>query len=466
MNIQPDTTTSFAESAERMLLSVPPKSVAAYALDSILGFMRKEGAEDLDPDILKLWIASMSMQGKKLSTCRRYFGKVHSMWAGRGGESGNDIFTQVLPLFGTLREADIREAEGNLDLVKRLLGRNERSEDRETAGIFFWLLYNPDASLTDAVNLTFADAPRFCPQADDIVDSFDSSYGRKYVFRLNQGKTGAREISRKVTKDLQTLLASVGMRFVGGFSRTSVTSMWIAAAYGCGVSVRDIRACVGTVPPEYSPLSIVDKRKLGASEKEKIICAVADAVSDCAARWFVMKLRQGVSAEDIRKRIGDRLPEHLAATTLFYPTRTEIRMDGNRRVVREIPYISNILFFKTRTNRVKSLFAGIGDLAWCFRTSNSPDSGYAVISNRQMAVFQQCIGRFTPDIKLEIVDALQTLGKGRRVRVTGGIMAGYEGEILDVENEAGKRVFFLSISESSKARWTAHVDDVFIQPLE
>lgn len=465
MEIQQNTKISFKEFAERILLSEPPKSLAAYALESVLEILCKENSEVLDENILKLWIVSMVISGKKVSTCKRYFGKIHSIYYDWNKESESDVFTKTLPIFHNLQEADSQEANNNLNLVKRLFDRNEQSEDWQTTCVFFYLLYNPAANLADAVNLTFADAPRSCPQIDDIINSFDSSHGRKYVFALKQGKSRPHEISHNLTKQLQTLLSYAGMRFENGFSRTSITSIWIAAALHCGVSVQDIRACIGAVPAEYSLLSLVVKNDIDGADKEKILCTVADSINSCVARWFVMKIRQGVSVDDIKESIGEKLPGRLNSMALFYPTRTEKHRVGCKRIVKEIPYLPNILFFKTRTDRIKSLFANIGDLAWCFRTSNSHESEYAVIPNKQMANFQQCIGRFTPDIKMEIVDALQPLEKGRKVKVIGGIMAGYEGEILDVAGEPGKRMLFLSIADSGKVCWTVHIEDIFIQPV-
>lgn len=459
------TAISFKEFAEQILESESQKTLTAYALDSVLSAMRKEDVAAIDADFLKLWIASMAIEGKKISTCKRYFGKIHSLYNEWSGEAGNGMFAEVLPLFANLQEANVDEANNNLALVKRLLGRSEQSADWQTVCIFLYLLYSPSASLEDVVNLTFSDAKPFCAQVDDIVNSFNSSYGRKYVFELKQGKSRPHEIIQRLTRQLQALLTSVGMRFSTGFSRGSITSLWISAALKCGFDIDIIKACVGVVSPEYSVLSIVKKRDIDDYAREAVACEVADSINNYASRWFVMKLRQGTTVADVKESIAEKLPGRLNSMTLFYPTHVEMHKEGRKRVVEEIPYLPNILFFKTQSNRVKSLFANIGDLAWCFRTSNSPESDYAVISNRQMAIFQQCIGRFTPDIRMGLVDGQQQLEKGRKVRVTGGIMAGYEGEIVDVENEPGRRIFFLSIADNQKAWWTVKVEDVFIQPI-
>lgn len=439
--------------------------------------MNKEERESIDDGLLRLWVASMMISGKKVSTAKRYFGKIHSLFnewlhcdnrddSGITIESDSDQFDKVLPLFNDLRDSEIKEVENNLSLVKRLTVKNEKSQDWQTIRIFFFLLYNPSVSLSDIVNLTFDTAPRFCPQTDDIINSFDSSHGRKYLFELKQGKSRPHEIVRNLTTQLQSVLLSAGMQFSNGFSKASITSLWIAAALKSDIEIRSIRACIASVPSEYTALSIVSKNDIGNFTKEAIICCVADHINNYANRWFAMKLRQGVSIDDIKESIEEKLPGRLNSMTLFYPTRTEVFKEGRKRIEKETPYLPNVLFFKTQANKVKPLFANIGDLAWCFRSSNSPDSDYAVIPHSQMTLFQQCIGRFTQDIKMELVDARPILEKGRRVRVTGGIMAGYEGEILDMEEEPDKRVFFLSITENLQARWTAHVEDIYIQPIE
>lgn len=465
MAVQQDTKILFGKFAEQVLLSEPQKSLTAYALESLLEVMRKDGAEDIDENLLRLWIATMVISGKKPSTVRRYFGRLHALYLERVGEKATDVFEAVAPVFSALKEVNIKDAAENLSFVKRLLAKNERSFDWQTTCIFFYLLYTPAASITDAAELTFADVPRFCPQIDDIISSFSSSHGRKYVFALRQGKSRPHEIDRRLTKELQQLLSSAGMQFEGGFSRASITSLWITAALKCGVSLQDIRACIGIVPQEYAVLSILGKCEIDDYRKERIICAVADSINDYAMRWFVMKLRQGVSVSDIKDRIDETLPGRLNSMTLYYPTRSEIRKEGRKRIEEEIPYLPNVLFFKTQSHKVKCLFANIGDLAWCYKTSNSSDSSYAIIPNRQMSIFQQCIGSFTSDIKMDLVEGRPMLEKGRKVRITGGIMAGYEGEILDVAVDSDQRIFFLSITDDTRARWTVHVEDVFIQPL-
>lgn len=466
MNIQPNIRFSFVDFAEQTLASEPSKSLTRYALESLLGYLRETGADDLEEHVVREWIARMSIEGKKSSTCKRYFTKVQAVYKHWLGDGCSGTFDSLAKFIDSLKETSDRNVSRNGEMVKRLFGRNERSDDWQTVCICLYLLYNPMASLADVVDLTFDSAPQFCPQIADIINSFDSSHGRKYVFALKQGKSRPNEICRKLTRQLQDLLTSVGMKFEYGFSRSSITAIWIDAALKANVALSGIRSCVGAIPPEYPALSLVGRSDFPVVDKENIICQVADSINCHAKRWFAMKLRSGVKAENIEEAIKECLPGRLNTIELFYPTRAEVRKANKKRIVENIPILPDILFFKSTRDRVKSLFASIGNLAWCFRTTSAPDSDYSVISHREMLSFQRCIGQFTEDMRMELIDTGQQLVRGRRVKITGGMMAGYQGEIIDVENEPGKRVFFLSIANYKKARWTAEVEDVFIQPLD
>ncbi len=435
-------------------------------MEALLSWMHRSKTDTIDADTIRQWIAEMLVKGMKVSTCKRYYGKVHSIYNEWNGKETASPFDEARIEFGSLNETHPDETERNLGMVKRLMSKKETSEDWLYIGIFFYLLYTPSASLHDVINLKFDSVQSICQQTDDIINACDSSHGRQYVFPLKQGKSRPNEIAQTLTKQLQQLLSAAGMRFEYGFSRLSITSIWIAAALREKISLENIRACIGAIPREYQALSLVGRKEIDRMTEERIVRSVANSINSQTKQWFVMKLRKGVSVDDVKSAIVNQLPDISESMMLYYPTRTEVHKEGHKRITEEIPYLPDVLFFKIPHNKVRSLFAKIGDKAWCYKTSLSQDSDYFVISDRQMTVFQQCVGQFTPDIHMELVDMKRPLEKGRRVKVVGGMMAGYEGEILDVEDTPGKRVFFLAISGDTQARWTAYVDDLYIQPLE
>lgn len=451
---------------EQIRKSAQHKSITFYAVDSFLEMCCACGTRVVSLDVLKLWLGWMLMKGMKFSSAKRYFGRLHTLYEEWRAGKLEDPFADAMPYIDAAYQISADEARDNYKLVKRLLARNETSAQWSLVKTFFYLLYNVRASFSDVVNLTFESYQSLCPQIDDIVDSQDRSHGRKYVFELRQGKCSEAKIVRDLTVDLAAMLRGVGMKFSNGFSRDSITSMWISGAISSGIDLRDIRSVVPIVPADYSALSLISKQEIGPNEQSDIICRVANGINDNSSRWFVMKIRSGVSVDDIKSRIEEELPGRLKTMMLFYPTHTSIKKDGKKTIKEEIPYIPNVLFFKTQRNKVRSLFAQIGDLAWCFRVGATPECDYSVISNAEMTNFQRSIGQFTPDIKMELVEMDRPLDRGRRVRIIGGMMAGYEGEIIDIDNEPGMRMFFLSITTSTLASWKVRVEDVFIEPLE
>lgn len=458
--------TSFVDFVERSAELAPARSVTSYAAGSFLSTLRTSGFTDVSSDFLRFWTASMLMNGMRPSTSRRYMGRIHSMFGEwRDGATGADPFPDSVAALLTSYESNSVEAAENLSLLPRLIGKSERSADFSTIELFLYLLYDPSQTILDAASLTFDIAEPFCPQIDDIIDHRPRRNSRKYVFSLSQGKTSLKHLSHLATESLSTLLRGVGMKFSKGFSRDSITSMWIVAAMKCGVTLPDIRSVIAGIPSDFPSLSLLRKNEISESRRREIICQVANAINDNAMRWFVMRLRQGVGVEDVKARIKDTLPGRLENMLFFAPTREEVRKE-NKKIIREqVPVIPGLLFFKTQKVKVKSLFAAIGDLAWCYRVNASPGSDYSVISNSQMAMFQRCVGQFTPDTRVDLVEVDTPLEIGRKVRITGGMMEGYEGEILDVKKEKGERIFFLKITNTTRAVWRANVEDVYIQPL-
>lgn len=462
MRNQEDSELTFKDFVEQTLAGSEPKSIVRYSLESFLGSIDEQGADAVTPSVLKQWIAAELIAGKKPSTVRRFFMKVHALFGRWKPEGEPDCFDEVAPVFASLREQNPAEPARNLEIASRMAVRKAASV---VTDVFFYLLYLPKATLVDVVTLTFDNAPQGCPQIDDIIDSAERARGRKYVFPLSQGKSRPSETERNLTAQLHAMLTSAGMEFAGGFSRLSLTAIWIAAAIRAGVTLPEIRACISIVPPEFSALSLIERQDISVERRRSVICRVADRVNSSAKRWFVMKLRRGATAIRVKERTEELLPGRLSTMDFFYPTRTEIRKEGRRRVAEEIPYLPDMLFFKTQPGKVKSLFAAIGDLAWGYKAGNTPDAGYSMIPNREMLVFQRSVAQFTPDMRIYLADPAGDLEPGRRVRITGGIMEGYEGQIIDVATDSGHRIFSLALASNLHARWEAQVDDTLIQPL-
>lgn len=455
---------SFRLFVENGLKNSPSTDISYYALTQMADEMKERGIDNLDVTAVRTWVAHMLLGGMKASTCRRYIGKIHSLYQewSRGGE---DPFAEISGLINSDYEMRNEDALHNLSLLPRLFAKNESSADYMLVSILLYMLYQPAATIEDVIELKFDTVDRMCPQVDDIIASQHRGNGRKYVFALKQGKTTLARTVQDLSCKLSELMRMVGMRVSHGNVRDALSSIWIAAALKAGVTPEEIRAVVYRIPVDYRVLTLLPQHEVTVTERDRILGRVADTLNDNATHWYAMRLRAGVDTDNVTERINETLPGRLETMEFFCPTRNIIRKKGRRIIKEKVPCVPGLVFFKARANRVRSLFAKIGDLAWCYRSGNRADSPYSIIPSREMMRFQRCVGQFTDDIRMELYDGDVNLARGRMVRVIGGIMDGYEGEITDVEGEPGNRVFTLRISDTVRANWIAHVEDYYIEAI-
>lgn len=441
------------------------RHITSAAVNSFIETVGKE-RENVSKNDIQAWVGTLLLNGIKISTAKQYLSRVRSIYKEWSGGNLPDPFENVLPAldssFQTKGDIPVR----NLGKAKRLSEKKNNTEDYQAVHIFLYLLYNPTAEFADVINLTFDTAERFSPHIEEVISAMKAtSVNRKYVFRLNQGQCRPKQICSRIERDLSELMANSGMQFNDGFSRSAITAMWIAAAIKLKVPFSHIRSVIKEIPHEYKALSLFPAIEPAKKEMEEIICKVADTINGNETHWFVMKLRRGVKFQDISNLIEGRknISNRKSAVELFYPVRTTIGKKNGKIEKKEIPYIPNMIFFKTSLNNVKKLFTHIGDMAWCLRTTKAPDSSYAIVNRSTMALFQKYIGQFTPDIKIEFTHNNSLLHKGRKVKVTGGIMKGFEGEIIDIDNKTNQRIFILRITNAQSITWTAEVDEVDIE---
>lgn len=466
MNNQQHTNDSFITFVEKALSKLKPKSPDFYAAESFLKFIKNYQVEKIKEISIRLWIVSMLLNGLKMQSCQRYFFKLHSLYNDWKNNDPHDPFKGLLPIFSKPLEPEIDIVNHNLNTLKRLFAKNESSDDWQMVGIFFYLLYDIGATFDDVMELKFDHSPKYCPQIDEIIQLRNTPGYQQYVFRLHQGKSRPQRIVADIELGLSSLMSNVGMKVPQTQAREEITSLWVAYAIKCGVDIRDIRSILPVIPPRYRTLSLLPNAEITEERKHEIICQVADAINDKTPRWFVMKLRRCVKYDDIKDAIKNAYPGRLSTMQLYYPTRSVIKKIKRKTVKEAIPYIPNILFFQTQYNKVRGLFSKIGDIAYCLKESNKPESRYSIISHEEMANFQKCVGKFTDDIRMELVESTSGFKKGRMVRITGGMMKDYKGKIEDINDENGTRIFYLQVTNENALKWTAEVEDVFIEPID
>lgn len=458
---------SFVTYVKNILSEAGGNKFTTSAISSFLASVKDDESRRLTEDDLRLWVVNMMLSGFKKSTRKRYFGKLSTLY----GEWTTDGVTSPFGKVSDVIDSDLETAGGqadyNLDIVPRLLKKTGDFSGWEYINVFFYLLFDVEATMTDAINLRFDSTLPELLQIDTVIEAMRETRQIKYVFGLNRGAKREPQLLRELTADLCATLSMEGMRFGEKFSRKSITAIWIAAALRCRIPVGEICGIVRDMPDEYAFLSLIKPCPISEARKAAILKTVADSINNQTNHWFVMRMRQGYTPDDIKDAIIKKTKGVYDLMSFYYPTRTVVREGkGKKKIREEVPYIPGIMFFRTRRDQVAPLFGKIGDMAWCYRLSNSPDSPYSTISGKEMEAFQRHIGKFTDDIKMELVtDGENTFGVDDVVKINGGMLAGNIGVITAVHNQDGTVTYSLKLSTDSAFKWTVvEVENIFVEP--
>lgn len=450
-------------------------SADASALKSYLRYCKSTEQDVSYKDKFLSWIALLLRNGSGYHTVRKYVSCVRGVFSNYMTSIGLED-TLVIPDLKkicdeySIEKEEIARRTRNLRLLKKIVRqRRFYNRDAETWNIFLTLLYSCASSFTDVVGLRYDAISQDNYHLLDIADSCRTWAQRRYVFQLGQGKRRYTQIVREIVSRINVQLHSLGFDLGDEFSINTIRSLWIDAALEAGVNLFDIRATVGVVGADNGYLLLVPEIVITSKRRSEILNKVAEHINPHCEHWHVMRLRNAVTPDDIRYRAVERVPSLLKRLTLYYPTREMVFKENKKIIKREMPYIPGLLFFKIGENNIAPLFREIGDLAWCYRERPSQDAPYSVIPRSEMERFQRFVGKFTEDVEISL-SGKEELGIGRRVRITGGLMEGYEGEIYDIEESkdstTGRRMFQLNLSSDQALRWTVSIEDIYIEPID
>lgn len=440
--------------------------LALRVIPSFVQSMRRHMISDFTDEALKLWIVDMLLDGLKGSTVRRYVGALHTLYKqyqdSEAADSDTDGYSAVnfsVPLdkiYSDNSPKILKETEKNLIAAGSL---TKVSVKPETAAYLYnkafqYLLFNPDATLNDVVSLKYSDKMPESLHIEDIITSMRKAPQSKYVFPLQQGKRREPAIIKSLLSELHATGRRTGLTFGDTFSRDSITAIWIAAAIKEGIPYSEIVGMIKNLPPVYAFLSLIPASTVSEDRKLEIINIVADSITNKTPGWFVLRLRSGVSPDNIKDRLVEKESPLRRMISYYYPQRTVKRMVKKKMVSKQIPIIPGILFFRLPYDRVNPLISVVGDLAWCFRTSVNASSPYSVIPQSEMKAFQRCVGEYTSDIEMEIVSSLPPLAVGDEVVIEDGSMLdGQQATIRKVRSIDGTLTYTLRLSDTAFIRW-------------
>lgn len=299
------------------------------------------------------------------------------------------------------------------------------------------------------------------PEAQAIATRRLDGSRRQYVFPLQQSEKSRRQVSLAVQRLLSDLFRSRGLPVADNVADT-VESLWAYAALRCGASASEVVAIRGHVPAGIPVLALAESRDVSPARRTGIDSQVASVFLVNPLGWYAMSMRPGVRYSTLDSRIKAQQAS-LPPVTLFYPCEEISRIIKKKVVLRSRPFISAVVFFRTRPTDIVRIFSRIGDLAWCYTTTGRPGAPYARIARVQFERFQQTIARFTPDYEVADTGALP-LRENDRVKVVGGIFSGKQGEFKNVAKEEDNVVYRIQFVGDNGIDWRVSIDPRLIQP--
>lgn len=411
----------------------------------------------------RLWAAAMTLHGLRPLTILRYLESVRSLFNKAGIP-----FTFATPL----PSADTPERPV-LPALRRLAERSARlaSPLRLASDAFLIALYAGGISLEEVVGLRLDSNAthrlRLIPQAKEIIDRY-AAPRRKYLLPLSQGRQATATISAELLRRLSAIFPDIfcdrdsqgGRKGSDASGKTAghIGGIALRLAIDAGLTVREAADFT-----RQTVAGLVEPREIEEEKQLRLLRIVADAVSDPYPRWYAMRMRRGITPEQIAERLAqDSLRPKEIRT--YYPCEEIARRVGKKLTASTRAYIADVLFFRSDPAGVLPLFRRIGDLAWCYRTSPDPSSPYAAISDRDMRAFQRRIGQFTDDIEIAADTETPDFSLGQQVRIASGPMAGYEGRVLTLP-QGNRRMLRLAVTADRGLLLTLTIPSPALRPL-
>lgn len=471
-----DTSISIIDFFEAETAKLAPATAKSYiwAIDSLRTSILRSNLTSLpfNIDVINQWINDMAINGYTLSTAKYYLNNILSLYRKAitaGLASDNELITEIKSrtnetAAGSENLPDIIDAS----IIKNLTKVSDSNNSvKLLCDILLFSIYNRGLTLDEIITLR-KDSTMPMPRcAIEIAKQWESA-NRRYIFPLNQGRTTALKIKKDLVSKLSAILSHYSRKTVI-FDTQLPKIAWISCALAHGIDATKIIAAIGEKPAVNSALALLPGSKISSHELATITSDVAEYISSNPKRWHAMHLRSRITPADIKERISSHSDGKIEMPAIFYPMESIAKRVGKKLRHETKAVIENVLFFKSADDEIKPLFRIIGDMAWCYKQANTPDSPYATIPDNSMAAFQQMIRQFTPDIEISLHRNRPDM-LNRKVRITGGPMAGYEGIISEIVSDGDgsplTRIFRLEITGSYQIEWMVKIAEAYIQDIQ
>lgn len=379
---------------------------------------------------LENWFLYMQIRGLRLNTCLHYIDVVSGLYSSavdEGVAPSADVFATVkarIKLLPSDFHKYMVSGQSFSRLVNVLKISSIRTDDTGLAiNLLLMSLLNDGMSLTEVALLKKGDERVQWGECKAIAERYVDSR-RQFLFPLGQSGKTRRQLTVAVNKMVSSLLDTYNIEHSDNL-QNSIRSYWAYAALRCGVDGETIVGMLGCRPAGMPILNVVSGQECPTDESvARVRELVASQLVSNPINWYAMRLRPRVKFKDLTQRLS-LIGGRFSKTELFYPCDEIARRVNKKVVVRERPVMPDVVFFKSQVTDIPALFSRIGDMAWCYSFGGQ----YAVISKSAMALFQQAIGKFSPDYEVGPVGSI-ALQEGDRVEVLSGPFKGFDGSVV------------------------------------
>lgn len=460
---------SFDEFVAIKLEETPYSSIAFKSLTSYIQVSRENQGLTFE-ESLKLWLVTMIDKGHTEASRKRYVEKLGSIYKEyRAGDNGRgEPFEAIKKLRGYADIPARKEIETQTQVLRRIFNSLEdNARKRPELALFLYLFFNASSDIESAISLTVEDYDDELPQLEDIIDTAAFHHRRKYVFDLGQSRKRMPQIVKEVSRYIEFYLSSRGLRFSSHFTPDKIVAMWIPMARKAGLELTEIKSVVDEVPQEFGYISFLDDTDLTFGQKQALKRCVAEWCYPVKKRWYALKLRRSSSFEEMQRIVNDAFADCCGKIEYFYPTKEVAKRVGKKIVKESVPFIRDIVFVRTRNTDIVTIdrIVRSADIAWTYRQGGA-QSDYSIIEPAAMAMFQRAVGSFTSDMRIDLVKGAP-VGIGRKVRITGGIMAGYTGTIYDIKpaSDTPTRLIYVRLSEDYGIKFELQIEENLLEGM-
>lgn len=414
---------------------------------------------DLSERLVADWATELLCRGLAKSTVVRHLDSLNAMVKNAAKEgliAPNNAARSVSKSLSTIKNLPVLLSgsafEGCLAILRNALKEREGNAHNAFQDMVLFAMLNGASGLDTVALVKKKNLPEYNGMIRAILmRNVDSR--RDYVFDLHQSALTSRQLKSAISAGV----LSVFSHYIdeAGFDPDGlVRSMWAACAMRSGLTASEALAYAGG-PAPYAVPEFCHQSTVNDDGKSSWIATVNSMLASEMPQWYVMQMRRGVSYDELRKEIYDKIHP---CPMLYYPCETILKQRGDKRSEVERPYIDRTVFFKSDPEKVMPMFSTIGDKAWCYRVLSVPGAPYAVVPLREMERFQRAIGMFTPDIEIHPLGALTPM-PGETVVL---IKAGFNNRTATVEDiinkECGSAIFRVKLNTDNGYEFRIDVD--------